>query len=151
MRRADKEIKDRAEIEDIIAKADICRVGLSDNSIPYIVPVNFGFRDNCVYFHCAREGAKLDIIGRNNNVCVEFDIDHEMRVDDVACEWGFKYRSVIGFGKAYILDDREEKRRALDIIMGHYSDMSFTYRDNRVDEIYIVKIEIDRMTGKKAV
>ena len=151
MRRTEKEIEDRAEMENVIAKADICRVGLSDNGIPYVVPVNFGYRDNCIYFHCAREGAKLDIISLNNNVCVEFDIDHEMRVDDVACEWGSKYRSVIGFGKAFIVDDREEKKRALDIIMGHYSDKSFTYRDDRVDGIYIVKIEIERMTGKKAV
>jgi hypothetical protein len=151
MRRTDNEIKDRSETEEIIARADVCHIGLSDNGVPYVVPVNFGYRDGCIYFHCAREGAKLDIINRNNNVCAEFDIDHEMRVDDTACEWGFKYRSVIAFGKAYIIDDREEKKQALDIIMGHYSDKAFTYLDNRVDGIYIVKIVIDSMTGKKAV
>jgi hypothetical protein len=151
MRRTDREIKDRAEMEGVIAKAEVCRVGLCDNGIPYIVPVNFGYRDGRVYFHCARVGSKLDIIARNNNVCVEFDADLEMRVDDVACEWSFKYKSVIGFGKAYIVDDREEKKRALDIIMGQYTGKEFTYRDNRVDGIYIVRIEIERMTGKQSV
>lgn len=151
MRRTEKEIKDRAEMEAIIAKAEICRVGMCDNGIPYIVPVNFGYRDGNIYFHCAREGSKLDIIARNNNVCVEFETDLEMRVDDVACEWGFKYRSVIGFGKAYIIDDREAKNRALDIIMGQYTDKTFTYKDNRVDGIYIVRIDVESMTGKKAV
>jgi hypothetical protein len=150
MRRTDREITDRAELEEIIARAEVCRVGLCDNGIPYIVPVNFGYRDSCVYFHCAREGSKLDIIGRNNNVCVEFDTDLEMRVDDVACEWSFKYRSVIAFGKAYIVDDSEEKKRALDIIMAQYTNKAFTYRDNRVDGIYIVRIEIDKMTGKQS-
>jgi uncharacterized protein len=150
MRRTDREIEDRAEMEKIISAAQVCLVALCDGAMPYIVPVNFGYRDGCVYFHCAREGYKLDIIARNNNVCVEFDTDLDMRVDDAACEWSFKYKSVIGFGKAYVVDDREEKKRALDIIMAHYSDKTFTYRDNRVDGIYIVRIEIERMTGKQS-
>jgi nitroimidazol reductase NimA-like FMN-containing flavoprotein (pyridoxamine 5'-phosphate oxidase superfamily) len=150
VRRIDKEITDRAAIEAIIAKAEICHLGLCDNGIPYIVPVNFGYKDNCLYFHCAREGTKLDIIRRNSNVCVEFDTELEMRIDDVACEWGFKYKSVIAFGKADIIDGSDEKRQALDIIMGHYSDKSYSYLDKRIDGIYIVRIAIEKMTGKQA-
>jgi nitroimidazol reductase NimA-like FMN-containing flavoprotein (pyridoxamine 5'-phosphate oxidase superfamily) len=150
MRRADKEIKDRGEMEAIIERAAICHLGLSKDDIPYVVPVNFGYRDGCVYFHCAREGAKLDFIRHNENVCVEFDTDLQMRVDDVACEWSFKYQSVIGFGKAHIIDDLDLEKRALDIIMEHYSDKTYAYVDSRVDGIMIVKIEIERMTGKGA-
>jgi nitroimidazol reductase NimA-like FMN-containing flavoprotein (pyridoxamine 5'-phosphate oxidase superfamily) len=150
MRRTDREITDRAEMEAVIKRAQICHVGLCDGDEPYIVPVNFGYRDNIVYFHCAREGRKLDIIRKNPNVCVQFDADREMVVDDVACEWSFKYESVIAFGKAAIIDDREEKKRALDIIMAQYSAKEFVYKDNRVDGIYIVKIEIERMTGKRS-
>ena len=46
MRRKDKEILDKKEIESIIKKAGVCRLGLSDNNIPYIVPLNFGYRDS---------------------------------------------------------------------------------------------------------
>ena len=60
MRRKDKEIKDQQEIESILGKADVCRLAFSDNDIPYIVPVNYGYRDHCLYFHSAKEGKKID-------------------------------------------------------------------------------------------
>ncbi len=150
MRRNDKAIKDFIEIEDIIKRAIVCRVALSDNKIPYIVPVNFGYKNQILFFHCAREGRKIDIIRQNSNVCVEFDIDHDLSVTDTACEWSFKYRSVIGFGKAEIIDNLEEKRAALDIIMNHYSNQNYQYKDEKIKNILIVKITLDTLTGKKS-
>ena len=151
MRRKEKEIENKGAIEDIIARADVCRVGFVDGDQPYIVPVNFGYRDGVLFFHCAREGRKLDIIRKNNRVCLEIDIDHEMAINDVACEWGFKYKSVMGTGRAFIVDDYNEKCRALNIIMAHYTDKNFTYREDRVSEIYIVRIETDGLSGKQAI
>ncbi len=78
MRREDKEINDIATIEGIIRKARVCRLALSENGQPYIVPLCFGYKDNNLYFHSAGEGKKLDIIKKNNNVCFEFDIDLEL-------------------------------------------------------------------------
>jgi uncharacterized protein len=150
VRRKEKEISDLKEMEEIIAQTEICHVGLSDNNIPYIVPVNFGYKDKCIYFHCAREGWKLDIIRANRIVCVEFDSGHQMKISDTACEWGFKYNSVIGFGRANIIDDPNAKKEGLDIIMGHYSELSYQYKDEKIAGILIVKIEIDRLTGKKS-
>jgi len=46
MRRMDKEISDPAVIDEILKKSEVCRLGFSVDSIPYIIPVNFGFRDN---------------------------------------------------------------------------------------------------------
>lgn len=141
---------DRSEIENIIKRAETARIAFCDGDQPYIVPVSFGFEDNSLYFHCAKEGRKIDIIRKNNNVCFEVDIDQEMTIANIACEWGFKYRSVIGFGKACIIDDVEAKKRALNIIMEHYTDKPYTYKDERVEAVYIVKIEIETMTGKQA-
>ncbi len=62
MRRKDKEIKDAKEIESIISRSDICRIALSENNSPYIVPMCFGYRNNCLYFHSASDGKKIDII-----------------------------------------------------------------------------------------
>ena len=76
MRRGEREIKDRKEIEAIIERANVCRIGLSDGKMPYVIPMDFGYKDNCLYFHCAREGKKIDIIKRNNSACFEMDIDH---------------------------------------------------------------------------
>jgi nitroimidazol reductase NimA-like FMN-containing flavoprotein (pyridoxamine 5'-phosphate oxidase superfamily) len=73
LRRADKEITDRDEIESIIRKSLVCRLGLTDNARLYIVPLCFGYTDNRLYFHSATEGRKIEILKRNNEVCFEFD------------------------------------------------------------------------------
>jgi nitroimidazol reductase NimA-like FMN-containing flavoprotein (pyridoxamine 5'-phosphate oxidase superfamily) len=56
LRRTDKEITDKSEIESIIRKSLVCRLGLTDNARPYIVPLCFGYTDNRLYFHSATEG-----------------------------------------------------------------------------------------------
>lgn len=66
VRRKDKEITNRAEIEGILKKAFICHLGLSDGDLPYVVPMNYGYEDGHIYLHCATEGKKLDIIKKNN-------------------------------------------------------------------------------------
>jgi nitroimidazol reductase NimA-like FMN-containing flavoprotein (pyridoxamine 5'-phosphate oxidase superfamily) len=150
VRSKDKEIKDQKEIEAIIQKATVCRVGLSENNVPYVVPVNFGYEDNCLYFHSAPEGKKIETIKKNSNVCFEMDVDQEVVRAETPCNWGVKYRSVIGFGKALLVDDLEEKRRALNIIVEHYSDDSYEYPENDVRKVAIIRIEIHSMTGKKS-
>lgn len=150
MRRKEKEITDRTFIESIILRSSVCRIALSEDNRPYIIPLCFGYKDNTLYFHSAREGKKLDILRKNNNVCFEFDIDHEIMEAKNACEWGMKYRSVIGFGKASVIDDPESKRRTFDIIMQHYSGRSFTYPEAALKDTVIIKVEIESMTGKKS-
>ena len=68
MRRKDRQITDKDIINEILLKSDIARIALFDNEYPYIIPMNYGYKDNALYFHCAPEGKKLDLIKRNNNV-----------------------------------------------------------------------------------
>ena len=150
MRRKDKEVNDITTIESIIHRASVCRLGLCENKHPYIVPLCFGYKDNALYFHSAPEGRKLDILRKNNNVCFELDIDNDLVKAEKACDWGMKYKSVIGFGKAELIDDAEAKRKALDIIMDNYSDRSFEYPTEAVKSTVIIKVEIESMTGKKS-
>ena len=75
MRRKDKEIKDKAEIESIIKRATVCRIGLSENNVAYIVPMNFGYKDNSLYFHSAPMGKKIEIIKGFDNTLWLIDFD----------------------------------------------------------------------------
>jgi uncharacterized protein len=150
MRKTEREIKDIAAIEDILKRATVCRLALCDGNIPYIVPLCFGYKDNALYIHCAREGKKLDIIRKNNNVCFEVDIDHEVVKGTQACKWSFKYKSVIGFGKAVLIEDIEGKRKALDIIMRQFSSDTFDYPEETIRKTTIIKIEIETMSGKQS-
>jgi nitroimidazol reductase NimA-like FMN-containing flavoprotein (pyridoxamine 5'-phosphate oxidase superfamily) len=70
MRKKDKEIKDKELMESILKRAIICRMGLSENNVPYIVPLNFGYKNNFLYFHSAKEGRKIDMIrNRASGAC----------------------------------------------------------------------------------
>ncbi|MBC8392589.1 MAG: pyridoxamine 5'-phosphate oxidase family protein [Deltaproteobacteria bacterium] len=150
MRRKDKEIADRAEMESIIRESTICRLALADNEQPYIVPLSFGYKDNALYFHSAAEGKKIDILRKNKNVCFEFDVGSEIKTGKTACEWGMKYRSVIGFGNASFLEDPDSKQAALDIIMHQYSDETFAYSEKILKKTLVIKVEITHMTGKQS-
>ena len=150
MRRKEQEITDRAAIEEVILQSSVCRLALSEDNCPYIVPLCFGYKENALYFHTAREGEKLRILERNNRVCFEFDILRELVKSEEPCKWGMKYMSVVGFGKALVVEDLESKQRALDIIMQHYSGSSYVYREEVIHKTTIIKVEIERMTGKSS-
>jgi nitroimidazol reductase NimA-like FMN-containing flavoprotein (pyridoxamine 5'-phosphate oxidase superfamily) len=146
----EKEITKRPEVEAVIHKSLVCRLGLSDNDMPYIVPLCFGYRDRTVYLHGSLEGRKMDILRKNRNVCLEFDVDTEIIESENACEWGMKFRSAIGFGKAVFLEDPDDKRKALDIILSHYSDKPFRYPEKAISGTAVIKIEISSITGKRS-
>lgn len=151
MRRKDKEITEKSEIEKIIKDAEFCRIALSNGNEPYIIPMNFGYKDDCVYLHSAKEGKKLDIIKANNNVCFQVECQVELLKDEKPCGWGARYYCVIGFGKATIIDDIDEKRRALDIIMEKYTERpSHEYSEDALNKVLAIKVELNSITCKKS-
>ncbi|MCX8131737.1 MAG: pyridoxamine 5'-phosphate oxidase family protein [Clostridia bacterium] len=151
LRRKDKEIKEKAEIEEILRQTDVCRIALCEGNQPYIVPMNFGYKDGVVYLHSAKEGKKIDIIRENGNVCFEVEAGAELVTNDKPCSWTYRYRSVIGFGKARVLEGYEEKVNGLNIIMNHYTGKSdFEFGQEAVNAIVIIRIDIEEITGKKS-
>jgi len=150
MRRKEKEITEKSGIEDVIRKAVVCRLGLSDGNMPYIVPLCFGYKEHAIYIHSALKGRKIDILRKNQNVCFEFDADIQIKEAQSACEWGMKFQSVIGFGKAFFLEDAEDKKKALNIIMRQYCDKDFEFPDKAVNGIAVIRIDISSMSGKRS-
>lgn len=150
MRRKEKEITDRSVMEEIIGQAQVCHLGLADGDQPYMVPMNFGYRDGTLYLHGALEGRKMEILRRNPKVCVAFDIHARVLPAENACKWGVRFQSVIAFGKAVILEDPVEKTRGLDVIMAHYSERSHTYPDKALAATAVIRIAVDTMTGKQS-
>jgi nitroimidazol reductase NimA-like FMN-containing flavoprotein (pyridoxamine 5'-phosphate oxidase superfamily) len=150
MRRKEKEIKEIAAIEDILSRASVCRLGLCEDNRPYVVPVCFGYKDNALYIHCGPAGKKLEMLRKNNNICFEVDIDNKLVKGAKPCDWGMKYKSVIGFGKAVFVEDIVSKRKALDIIMRQFSANTFEYPEETIRKTTIIKVEIESMTGKQS-
>ena len=150
MRRKEREITDIEEIEQVIKKAKVCRLGLVDNDGAYIVPVCFGYERNAFYFHSAPEGRKVELIKKSNKICFEIDTDVEIVNAEKPCGWTTKYRSVVGTGRAYILKRDEEKAHGLSLIMKQYSKDEANLDFEKLDSVLIIKIDIESMTGKKS-
>ena len=143
--------RDRGVIESIVRQALVCRIALTDGEQPYIVPVCFGYADNALYFHSSGKGKKIDILRKNKAVCFEFDVDQELVSSEIPCRSSIKYRSVIGFGKAFFVQDPAEKKKALDTIMAQYGGQPpYAYPAATLEKTTIVKVEIESMTAKVA-
>ncbi len=150
MRRNEKEITDIDEIEEIISRAKVCHLGLMDGDEPYVVPVCFGYERKALYFHSALEGRKVELIRKNGKVCFEMDVDMEVAIARKPCDWTAKYRSVIGVGKACILDNEEEKANGLRLIMKQYSEGESDFDFEKLPLILVIKINIESISGKKS-
>ncbi|HEX2964774.1 MAG TPA: pyridoxamine 5'-phosphate oxidase family protein [Syntrophorhabdaceae bacterium] len=153
MRKANREIKDTNELDEILRKADVCRIAFAVDNIPYIVPMNFGYiwSDKLMlYFHCAREGKKLDLMNKNNTICFEMDVDHQLVRSEEACNWGMKYRSIIGLGILESVSEEDERRIGLDSIMDHYGFKGNKHYDKKsFDLAEVLKVTVTEFTGKK--
>jgi len=152
MRRNDRKITDNKEIEKILTESHICRLGLSYENIPYVVPVNFGYKDNSLYIHCAPHGKKLSIIEKNPTVCFEIEKDVEVVSNrEDACRCTTHYKSLIGMGKATILTEVVDKINALDVIMQqHQGEGNYKYKRKVLDMMSAIRIDITEISGKQA-
>lgn len=140
-----------AEIFEIIGKARWCHVAMVDpQGKPYLLPMNFGFRDGVIYLHGAQHGKKIDCLKNNPEVCINFSIDHELRYqhEDVACSYSMKYRSVLAYGKVEFIEDPEEKTAALDIIMSQYTGRPFRYNPPSIKEVCCFRVAGGRFEGR---
>ncbi len=153
MRRADKEITDRAQIDEILQKAEVIRIAMVDSGEPYLIAMNFAYSDsdNCIYLHSAIKGRKIDIFGESNKVAFQTEIDYETVLRDAACDSSARYRSVFGTGRIYFVRETDEKKKLLDAIMLKYSGRSgYSYSERALDVTLGIRLEIDSLTGKKS-
>jgi len=143
---------DKEFIEEVIRKCDICSVGMVDeDGVPYVLPMNFGYKDGVVYLHSAQEGRSISILEKNPKVCISFcsDTDLVFQHPKVACSYRMRSKSVIGWGNVVFEDDYNKKVEVLNIIMSQYSDKTFEYSHPAVINVKIWKVELEKVTCKE--
>ena len=122
-------IENKEQVEEIISRCDICFVGITDlEGNPYVIPMNFGYQDGVIYLHSGPTGSSIDML---------------------ACSYRMRAKSVICRGRVNFIEDPEEKREALNILMRHYSSREFVYSDPAVKNVKIWEIPIDSVTAKE--
>jgi nitroimidazol reductase NimA-like FMN-containing flavoprotein (pyridoxamine 5'-phosphate oxidase superfamily) len=143
---------DKAKIEEIIRKCDVCYVGFADtDGTPYVLPMNFGYQDGVVYLHSAQTGRSISILERNPRVCITFNTDRKLicQHPEVACSYSMHSNSVIGWGTVRFEDDFDKKVEALNVMMKHYTNRTFSYGDPAVKNVKIWVVVLEEVTCKE--
>jgi nitroimidazol reductase NimA-like FMN-containing flavoprotein (pyridoxamine 5'-phosphate oxidase superfamily) len=152
VRRSDKEISSRREIDEIIRSALVCRIAFADGSEPYVVPVSFGYDGDALFIHTAKSGRKIDFIEANSRVCFELEANVSIQADDRdACEWTFAFESVIGYGAITELESAEDRALGLNQIMLHYSGREWDIDEVATATTRVWRIDVESVTGKRSI
>ncbi len=155
MRRKDREITDPARIGQILAGARYLHLGMHDGPFPYVVPLHYGYvlRDGRLtfYLHCAGEGHKLDCLRRDPNVFVEVDRGELLVPADIPCAYGAAYESVMGRGRAVILEDGEEKCLGLRTLMKTQTGREHEISAAMARAVTVIRIDMESYTAKARV
>lgn len=153
MRRKDREITELSKIEDILARARVVHLGLSDDGMPYVVPMHYGYTlENgrlTLYLHSAREGRKLDVLRANANVFVEIDADEALIPKPDACGYSASFSCVMGSGKATLVEDAAEKCKGLSILMRTQTGRAFSVTEEMAQSVCVIRVDVDAFTAKQ--
>lgn len=152
MTRREREITDIYEILDIIKKAKVIHLGLSDEGWPYVVPMNYGYEyaegKLSFYLHGATKGYKYDVLEKNPKVSFALETDLIPFEGKVACQYGMAYQSVMGRGYGTLVTDVEEKEKALSLLMKQQTGKDFTFDEKLVSIVNVIRIDVKEFTAK---
>lgn len=120
MRQSTMEVTDKEIINDFLHKTNIGHLGLVDEDVPYVIPLNFVWLHDCLYFHGAGEGRKTRIIQKNNNACFTISEERGVMSNPIPAKVDTAYMSVIIFGKATLLENMDEGRDVMQAMLNKY-------------------------------
>lgn len=153
MTRRERQVTETDEIIEILEKSKVVHVGMIDGDEPYVVPMNYGYvLENgrlTIYLHGANRGRKIDVIKANPKVFYEMCCDITPFEGEVACKYGITYASIMGKGLATLVDDIEEKKKALSILMKTQTGKDFDFTDKLTTVVSIIRIDTEEFTAKK--
>ena len=153
IRRIDREIKDENELKSIIERGKYGVIGLSRNNEPYVVTLNYGYDkvENVLFFHCGKEGQKIDFIKSNPQTCVTIIEDDGF--DSESCD--LSYKSIVLRGKIHFISDPDDVDRGIRLMIsqlekkntGHFLAKLRT-GNKSYDNLQMLKLTIDSISGK---
>ena len=154
MRRRDREVKDIIVIKSFIQKESIIRIAFYDKGEIYIVPVNYGYlfenNKHIFYFHGAKAGRKYELSKSMPIVGFEIDGNYELLNADIACDYSAKFQSVIGNGKVEIIEDSQEKMKALLELMKHNTGKTeWEFDEKMLKAVCGFKLVVEEMSCKE--
>ena len=140
------------EIARILNTAKVLHMGLAVDNEPYVLPMNYGYRLEdgrlTLYLHSAVKSRKLDMIRANSKVSFSIDCDRMPFEGRVPCQYGLVYSSIMGKGTAAIVEDVDEKKQAMSLLMKTQTGKDFTFEDRLVSIVAVIRIDVSEYTTK---
>ena len=152
MTKRERQVTDSEQILDILNRGKVLHLGLCENNEPYVVPMNYGYcmEDGklVLYLHSAVRGRKLDMIASNPKVFFALECDQIPFEGTIPCQYGLSYSSVMGKGVARIVEDVEEKKKGMSILMKTQTGKDFSFEDRLVSIVSVIRIDVEEYTAK---
>ena len=152
MTKRELQITDEVQIRNILDTAKVLHLGLAVDNEPYVVPMNYGYTmENgklVLYLHSAQKGKKLDMMRANPKVFFEMDCDLVPFEGEKPCQYGLGYSSIMGCGTAQIVEDVEEKIKAMSALMKTQTGKDFSFNERLVSIVAVIRIDVVEYTAK---
>ena len=152
MTKRERQVTDEKQIMAILDAGKVLHLGLAVDNEPYVVPMNYGYTHEngklVVYLHSAVRGKKLDMMRANPKVFFEIDCDLMPFEGKLPCQYGMVYSSVMGKGIARIVDDVDEKMKAMTILMKTQTGKDFVFNEKLVSIVAVIRIDVEEYTAK---
>jgi len=150
--RPNREITSDAEIQELLKKGKFVVISMCRNNEPYIVTLSYGYspENNTMYFHCAKQGMKLDFMASNPSVCATVIEDGGYVPDE--CE--HHYKTAVFRGQMSIVDDLLEKQHGMSVLVNHLESTPEAIQrlllksDEAFSRMDVLKLEISQITAK---
>lgn len=153
MRKREREVTEECAIREILEKSKVIHLGLADGDRPYVVPMNYGYLYEegklTFYMHGATEGYKYEVIRKNPKVSFSLECDVVPFEGKIACQYGTSYASVLGKGRAAIVTDVEEKKKALTVLMKVQTGKDFAFDEKLVSIVNVIRIDVTEFSAKR--
>ncbi len=153
IRRKEKEIKSKDEMIKILTNTKYVTIAMCENNVPYLVTLTHGYDSvkNAIYFHCSKEGKKIDILRKNNFIWGQALIDKgyvEGKCDQL-------YATTQFMGTVTFIEDIAEKRHALETMIKQQEQIPEKVIKDQITEKSVKKVNIGRidisyLSGKKS-
>ena len=157
MRRKDREITGRENIEPILRACKTCRVAMSAEGMPYVIPLNFGYTWDesglTLYFHSGLKGKKIDALRKDPRVCFELDTEDGLTGEgDLACRYSFAFSSIVGYGSVQFAQDNEKNATVLTLSCNTQTGRGgWTYTDAALSVAEVFWVRADSFEASRKV
>ena len=148
----EQRITDQTQILKLLDAGKVLHLGLCVDNEPYVVPMNYGYTMEdeklVLYLHSSVRGKKLDMLRANPKVYFEFATDLQPFGSGKPCQYGLAYSAVLGKGIATIVEDVEEKKHAMAVLMKTQTGKDFVFNDEWVSIVAVIRIDVAEYAAK---